>query len=116
MDNHRDTITELYHTHSLAEVRQIMIDRYVFQASLRTYHAYLDRWGEQESTRQIIEESTTDSGSSTNTGSHIKNDVVEDDLPRENPFTAVWPRAEVANEDAGRHADGNVPILIMNSF
>lgn len=44
-DRYRDTIISLYTQHSLATVRQIMVDQYGFCASLRAYRGRLDRWG-----------------------------------------------------------------------
>ncbi|KAI1088265.1 hypothetical protein F5B19DRAFT_472085 [Rostrohypoxylon terebratum] len=44
-DMHEATIKQLYAENTLAVVRQIMIDRYGFKASVRAYRGRLIRWG-----------------------------------------------------------------------
>ncbi|KAI1122001.1 hypothetical protein F5Y10DRAFT_255108 [Nemania abortiva] len=44
-DLHEATIKKLYAEHTLAEVRQTMIDKYNFSASTRAYRGRLIKWG-----------------------------------------------------------------------
>lgn len=110
-------ITKLYESHTLEEVRQIMLNQHGFYASLRAYRSHLDDWGKEKSTRQSREESTIDSGSSTDTDSNIKYNGVSDDLLEGNAIAGVLQSAVVKGENAGRHTDSiNVPIPITNSL
>lgn len=51
-EKYHDVILSLYEQHSLATVRQIMLDKYGFHASIRAYRGRLDRWGVRKYNRK----------------------------------------------------------------
>lgn len=56
---HREEIASLYMEHPLVTVRQIMIDQYGFQASIRAYRNRLDRWGIRRYVRRRFNDEET---------------------------------------------------------
>ncbi|CAJ2505471.1 Uu.00g128650.m01.CDS01 [Anthostomella pinea] len=61
---HEATIRELYAQHTLAVVRQIMIERYNFKASTRAYRGRLIRWGVRKYNSKKRSDRGSSSGSS----------------------------------------------------
>ena len=70
-EKYQSVIRDLYSQHSLATVRQIMIDQYGFQASIRAYRGRLDRWGCRKYNRRKRQSSVSSGGSAS--GDHSDN-------------------------------------------
>ena len=62
-EKYRNDICSLYSQHSLATVRQMMIDQHNFHASIRAYRGRLDRWGLRKYNRRKRHGSVNSGGS-----------------------------------------------------
>ncbi|KAI1806265.1 hypothetical protein F4811DRAFT_155469 [Daldinia bambusicola] len=110
------TIKDLYADNTLSVVRQIMIDRYGFRASVRAYRGRLIRWGvrkyncRKRASPSISHGSSTDEGSSFTSGSDTASPIMVTSTTTTTTISdarAILPRAPMKQGDA---TDGHIAM------
>lgn len=109
-EQYEATIRALYADHTLATVRQIMIERHGFNASVRAYRGRLDRWNVRKYNRRNRNGSVSsgsgsgDDGSSTQALSGDGNERVP--APMHNDIQGGWNRNDTAAAHHHHYQEG----------